>query len=141
MVIKYPVYLSGNIQNGTLSTVLLRDNFDLKEGNWELAITTCAIQNKQVLAKKIVGITCNICNSWTQDRFRKTERKPTVLGIDILEFKALNEKKTFPGFCNNYFSFNQAEENLEIRFIDLSDHLALNANLEVFLTLVFKKTT
>jgi hypothetical protein len=143
MVIKYPVYITGNLERGTLKTVLLKENFDVRDGNWEVSITSCAMRNLGPLVpKKVVGIRCSLFNSYVQDYMRRKEWNPTVLGVDVVELvESRDSMQNYRGFCNGSFSFNQAEENmtLEISFVDLSDKSVVKANVEVYLTLIFKK--
>lgn len=134
--------MSGNLEKGKLVHVLLKENFDIKDGNWEVAITSCAMRNYNLLVpKKVMGIRCNLFHSMVQDYMRKKEWSPTVLGVDVVEFTAEDSMQSYRGFCNGYFSFNQAEENmtLEISFVDMGDKSVVKAKVEVYLTLIFKK--
>jgi hypothetical protein len=144
MVIKYPLYVTGNLKsgNGNISTALLKQNFNVQDGNWEVCLTSCAMRNHEdFVPKKVVGIRCNLFNSFVEDAQRRKEWNPTVLGLDVVEFPSKNEMKRFSGFCNEYFSFNQAEENmvLDISFIDLKNNSLVNDEITAYLTLTFKK--
>lgn len=147
MVVKYPLFIKGNLSDGGILRYSHNRNiFDLTKGNWELLVETLYLKAVEAYPKTLITLSTNLISTqllstWTSgtDCSSSVSLEPAVIGFELVNVGAVESWKNCIYIVNNTFSFNKGKNELEFYFRNGEDGTPFKFNVDVFMMLNLKR--
>jgi len=146
MVVKYPLFIRGNLSNGIVRYSHNKSVFDLSVGNWEFTVETVYLKANKAYPKTLLSLSTNLIttrllSTWTSgsDCTTSVSLEPAVVGVELLNAGAEDSWKNCIYLINNTFSFNFGKNELEFFFRNAETDNLFKFDVSVFMLINFKR--